>query len=204
MQGSTLRSRCSGHAQAAALLLLALAGCQPAMSTPPSQPAGHLTIVPNEFPLRFKWHNFEAHCYNTIGCSVFYAGIYQVRRQPDELSAPPIAQYKTNWGGAPHVGIDNFPPPAIVKWRSLDGQPHEAEVDIGAIFKNQKILHHVPEADIPEGWAHDLDANIYLEVNDRVINVYMQAHIATKQQQEPGNPYSDYRNELVLAWSHSY
>jgi hypothetical protein len=186
-------------------LIFSLSGCQSAMSTPNPKTVGRTTIVPNEFPLRFKGHNFEANCYNTIGCSIVYYNKYQVKDDPDELASPPKnAQYKDHWGGAVEIAIPNFPPPAIVKWRSLDGVAHEAEVDIGKIFKDQKILHHVPENEIPEGWAHDVRPDILMEVNDRVINVYMRAHIATKQEQIPGNKYSHFRNDLILAWSQTY
>lgn len=174
------------------------------MSTPPNPAIDPATIVPNEFPLRFRKHNFQSVCYNTIGCTVVYNRKYQTGHAPDRIAPPPRGpDYREAWGGV-EIGIENFPPPAIVRWRSLDGEPHEATVDIGAIFADEKVLHHVPENEIPEGWAYDLRPDIYLEVNDRTIHVFMRAHIATKHPQEPGNRYSDFRSELVRAWTHTY
>lgn len=176
------------------------------MTTNPDEPrdTGKTRILPNEFPLRFRDHSFQVICYNTIGCTVFYYKKYQTQHAPDKVAPPPInADYRKYWGSM-EIAIPNFPPPAIVKWKSLDGVFHEAEVDIGGIFKDQLILHNVLEADIPEGWAHDISPDIFLEVNGRTINVYMAAHIATKQVQEPGNRFSDFRNDLILAWSHTY
>ncbi|KAF1720232.1 hypothetical protein SAMN06296416_105231 [Pseudoxanthomonas wuyuanensis] len=174
------------------------------MPSPNPASNGTGTIVPNEFPLRFDQHNFEAHCYNTIGCSVFYAGVYQIKKAPQEVSpAPKTADYQRNWGGALHIGIVNFPEPATVKWQSSDGQAHQADIDIGAIFKDQIILHNVPEKDVPEG-AKIVSPSILLEVDDRTIRVYMKAHIPTRQLQSPGNRYSDFRDDLILAWSDTY
>lgn len=185
-------------------LTLVSSGCQSAMSSPTPQSAGHHRVVPNEFPLRFDGHNFQAVCYNASGCSVFYHGRYQVKDAPGEVSGPPKGpDYRKSWGSV-EIAIPNFPSPAIVKWTSLDGVAREAAVDIGDIFKDRKVLHQVPESDIPEGSAHDLHPDIYLEVNDRTINVYMKAHIATKTLQEPGNRYSDFRADLILAWTKTY
>lgn len=203
------RARRSNGAQLAltAVLSLALTGCQSTMTTHPDEPRdmGTMQILPNEFPLRFNEHDFESHCYDTIGCSVLYCNRYQSKYGPEErASSPRGPDYRDSWGGAVHIGIPNFPPPAVVKWRSLDGVAHEAEVDFSEIFKDQKVLHTVPDEDIPEGWAHGVRPTIILEVNDRSINVFMKAHIATKQQQEPGNRYSTHRNDLILAWSQTF
>ncbi len=162
-------------------------------------------IVPNEWPLRFKEHNFEALCYNAIGCNVAYNGHYQKKSEPDEVSPPPPSpDYLNKVWGSVEVGIRNFPPPANVRWKSMDGIPHEAKVDIAGIFENELILHKVSRDEVPDGWAHNVVPNVFLEVNDRTINVYMRAHIATKQLQDPGNSHSNFRNDLMLAWTHTY
>lgn len=179
------------------ILAAAFAGCTPVMPTPPAT-AAPTHMVPNEFPLRFKAHSFQAVCYDTIGCKVIYNHKYQVEDADDHVAPPPRGpDYRKAWGTV-ELGIENFPAPAQVFWKSLDGVAHEAAVDIGAIFADERVLHHVREQDIPEGWAHGIEPEIYLEVIDRTINVYMLSHIATRQLQEPGNPYSDYREELIL------
>jgi hypothetical protein len=174
------------------------------MPSPNPASSGTGTLVPNEFPLRFKKHNFEAHCYNAIGCSVFYAGVYQIKNEPLEVSpAPRVADYQRYWGGALHIGIDNFPAPVRLEWKSLDGIAHRAEIDIGAIFKDQIILHDVSELEIPAG-ARIIPPSILLEVDDRTVRVYMKARIPTRQPQIPGNRHSDFRDDLILAWSGTY
>jgi len=102
-----------------------------------------------------------------------------------------------------YLGIRNFPPPAVVTWRSKDGTPYQAEVDMGAIFKDELILHEVPKEDVLEDSSVG-DPAIILEVNDRTINVYMKAFIPTKSLRTPGNPNSDYRNDLILAYTRTY
>ena len=104
---------------------------------------------------------------------------------------------------AGHVGKRNFPPPAKVSWRSRDGVPHEAEVDIGEIFKDRVVRHNVPREDYREDLGV-ADPDIVLEVNDRTINVYMRALIPTRAQQARGGASGYSRDELVLAWTKTY
>jgi hypothetical protein len=125
-----------------------------AMSTSPGD-AGDFRQPPaptHEVPLRFIQHNFAAHCYNAIGCRVGYNGRYQIDNAPDEVSPPPAPDWDhVTWGGG-EGPIRNFPPPAEVTWKSLDGVAHHAKVDMAAIFKEGLIWHNVPKADMAE-WA---------------------------------------------------
>ena len=159
-----------------------------------------------EVPLRFGGHDFGAYCFNTIGCNVIYNGRYQVKDAPDEVSPPPPSpDYVQKWTGG-ELGIRNFPPPAEVRWKSLDGVAHEAKVDIGAIFKDELIWHKVPKADMADFYSGPFagDPDILLEVNDRTINVYIAMMIPTLTEQRPGHKNSDYRNDHFLAWTHTY
>ncbi|MCM5657063.1 hypothetical protein NEH37_21675, partial [Xanthomonas hortorum pv. pelargonii] len=97
----------------------------------------------------------------------------------------------------------NFPPPIEISWRSKDGQAHNAKVDLEDIFHDRLIRHNVKREDIPEGISIG-DPEIVLEVNDRTVNVYMKAFVPTKSRRNPSNANSDYRDELVLAWSKVY
>jgi hypothetical protein len=162
-----------------------------------------------QLPLRFTKHSFEAHCYDTIGCRVEYDGAPQAglgRGEDPETyrSPPPKPGYKDGWSFASYIVLGKFPrPPAKVRWKSLDGQAHEAEVDIGAIFKDQLAWHKVPAADYAEDSFGD-SVSIFLEINDRVINVYTKALVPTKTEQIPGNKYSYGRDDLFLVWTRTY
>jgi hypothetical protein len=176
------------------------------MSTSSQKTNEKYTVVPVEWPLRFKKHSFSAHCYDTIGCRVLYYNDYMVMREKDEVSRSSAsigANYQNAWGAVGYLGIENFPSPAVVTWRSKDGVAHEAKIDMADIFKDQKILHKVAREDIPEG-AMIGSPHIVLEVNDRTINVYMKAYIPLKEPRIPGNKYSTHANELVLAYSQTY
>lgn len=174
-----------------------LSGCQSAMST--SSDSSHPR---SDFPLKFKAHNFSAYCFETIGCKVLYDNRYDVRDGDDKLSRPLTAEFFSRLD-ATTLGIRNFPPPAVVTWRSKDGVPHEARIDIGEIFKDRRVLHNVAEKDIPER-AYIRDPDVVLVVNDRTISVYMRVSIPLKEPRVPGNKYSNYQSDLVLAYSHSY
>jgi hypothetical protein len=185
--------------------VLLMAGCHPAMSAqtdariaPPAQT--------HAVPLKFKQHNFEAVCYNTIGCTVVYNNRPQAKHGADEVSGPPKSKdYKKTWGSV-ETGIRNFPAPAEVTWKSLDGVAHEAKVDIGSIFKDELVWHDVPKSDMTDFYAGPVAGapDIYLEVNDRTINVYMAMLVPTKAEQIPGNKDSDFRKDVILAWSQTF
>lgn len=158
------------------------------------------TLMPaREWPLRFTTHSFGAWCYDTIECKVAYANL----EHGDDKPSPPSSTYGSGYldhfrGG--HGRIPNFPSPAVVTWRSRDGEAHRAEIDIGRIFGDQLIRHHVAReemAELPEGSFRNEPA-ILLEVNDRTIRVYTRTHVPTRQLQTPGNQYSDFRNDLIL------
>lgn len=193
---------------------LALAACahsptpRPEAAMPTvSSPSVRLMPV-KEWPLRFRSHSFSAHCYDTYGCKVIYAGLEQRGDDPDELrpsSAGYGPDYRRNWSGT-HLMIRNFPAPARVSWRSKDGQPHQAEIDFGDIFRDELIRHNVPReemSDVPDGKYPD-DPAIILEVNDRTIRVYMQAFISTRHLQKPGNRHSNFRDDPILVRTYAY
>src|SRR6185437_2485301 len=169
------RLQASRAAALAALLLSLTTGCQPAMSTQPDKPQGEATS--SMFPLKFYKHSFDVFCYNTLRCHVIYDNRNLTPYKADDRpSGPPT---------------------------SPDGTEHEAKVDIGAIFKDQRVLYRVPDSEIPDkSWGDD--PSIHLEINDRTINVYMRAYIVTKTEQIPGNPHSYHRTDTILAWTRTY
>lgn len=174
-------------------------GCQAAMSNAHSS-NDNGTIVRNTFPLKFKEHNFGAYCFNTTHCKVVYAGLPHGEDRP---SGSPGKDYMKNLSGG-HGGIQNFPAPAVVTWRSLDGVAHEAKVDIGAIFNDEHVLHHVPQEDIPIETAAFSGPEIILVVNDRTLSVYMKTMIYLKRPRIPTNSFSDIVEETNLAYSQTY
>lgn len=199
------------HALAAVLISFTSTGCATAMSAPTisriERPA-----PTDQVPLKFKRHNFEVFCYNAVGCRVIYNNhdftLPPHGQDPDAVisPAPPSPDYRDRWGFASYLGVRNFPAPAHVHWKSLDGVAHEAQVDIGAIFRDELILHNVPKDDMAHFYEGPVagEPGVFLEVNDRTINVYMKMFIPTKTLQRSGHEHSDYRADLILAWSQTY
>lgn len=67
-----------------------LAGCAHPSATSPEAAmptvSSPVRLMPvKEWPLRFRSHSFAAHCYDTYGCKVIYAGLEQRGDDPDEL-----------------------------------------------------------------------------------------------------------------------
>lgn len=210
MPGPTSRSL-----TAAASLAVAASACsapaprEPAMPPATPQSPASMNLMPvKEWPLRFKRHSFSAHCYDTYGCQVEYAGVQQRDDHPDELrpsSAGYGPEYQRNWGGG-HGGIPNFPGPAKVRWRSKDGAAHQAEIDIAALFADEVVRHNVPRdqiPDLPDG-IYRQNPTIILEINDRTIRVWMRAHVGTRTLQKPGNRYSDFRSDVILVETYEF
>ncbi|WP_045758050.1 hypothetical protein [Xanthomonas albilineans] len=160
-------------------------------------------------PIPFAEHTFGAMCYDTYGCKVLYNDRYEAN-DPDDVKQISSASLGRRYPGNLHagtIGIHNFPhfpPPAEVTWRSKDGQSHHAFVDLEAIFKDKVILHHVPQNQLPPILHADISPDIILEVNDRTINVYMKAMVQTTVLRKPDNPDSDFRNDLILAYTKTY
>lgn len=201
---ATRPSRCGS---ALVVVLLALTGCSAAMSSNAasgSSSSGERFDTDVEWPLKFKAHYFGAHCFDTQSCQVLYRGFPHGSDEPRpsvESLGRPLEKLLTAGRGP----IPNFPPPAKVTWRSKDGTPLEAEVDIGEIFKDGLIRHNLRREEISErGIGPGALPSIILEVNDRTINVYMRAHISTRELQTPGNRYSDFRADLIKVFSRSY
>ena len=178
-------------------------------STPPAAsaglPDGHYTNVGAEWPLKFRAHKFGVSTYSTYGCRVEYGGRVRADDPEERLQSSSEAlgsRYPNNMtaGMGP---IPNFPPAATVTWRSKDGTALQAEVDIGRIFEDELIRHHVAREDALDP-ASSGTPGIILEVNDRTINVYMRDMIALKKPRFPDRPHSDFRDDLIKVFSRTY
>ncbi|MEN1928897.1 hypothetical protein WCE37_07850 [Luteimonas sp. MJ250] len=207
--------RCRPAAPAAVLAMalaapLLLQGCQTNMSNDASADAQRDEAAASgelysPWPLKFKKHNLGIHCFDTYGCKVVYDGRVQAMDDPEVLqrsSASLGADYRRNWLGG-RLGFRNFPPPAKVSWRSKDGVAHETSIDFGEIFKDQLVRHNVPRKKIPS-FATFRNPDIFLEVNDRTIRVYMLASIPLKEPRIPGNRFSTMERDLILAHTESF
>ena len=161
------------------------------------------------WPLKFRRHNFDARCYNTLHCRVLYNNFnFTLLHEFEPSGAPERPDWKDGWG-AGHIIGDTFAPPVQAWWTASDGSKHHAEINLDKLFKDRLVRHNVPKEDIPEGWLaawgiEPLGVGILMEVNDRTINVYMKALIATKEPQIPGNPHSTGRRDLIRVWTHTY
>ncbi|KRG86025.1 hypothetical protein ABB34_07345 [Stenotrophomonas daejeonensis] len=161
------------------------------------------------WPLKFRYHDFGVRCYNTLRCQVIYNNYCFTRSFLYEPSGPPIrTDWKDSWSAGHGIG-NEFASPVEADWISLDGTRHQARIDLAELFKDRLVRHNVSKDDIPEGWlaawrVDPLGVDILMEVNDRTINVYMKALIATKEPQIPGNPRSTGRRDLILVWTHTY
>lgn len=163
-------------------------------------------------PLHFKRHNFQAFCYNAIGCHITYNNHQFLplfgEPNPDSYVSPPppSPNYREKWPGRGHMSIPNFPGPVEVSWKSMDGVEHHTSIDFSSIFEDGIIWHKVPKDDMADFFSGPYagSPDIFVEVNDRTVSVYMSMFIPTKSEQIPGNNHSSFRNDVLLVWTRTY
>lgn len=131
-----------------------------------------------------------------------YANFYDVNDADDVISPPPPANMVEMMDGN-RLGIRNFPDPAKLIWRSLDGVRHEASIDMEDIFHSQCIIHDVPREKLAEG-VEPVSPDIVLVVNDREVSVYMKTMIFLREPSHPDNPHSDFVMATVLAYRKTF
>ncbi|QWP75139.1 hypothetical protein J5226_16060 [Lysobacter sp. K5869] len=167
--------------------------------------AGAQAVTTAQWPLRFQRHRFGGFCFDTWGCSIVYNGFPHGQEDPERASASAASfgdAYPRRMKAA-QLDIANFPAPAEVTWRAKDKSEHRVRIDIAALFADGLIRHEVAREDVAEGVSLN-DPEIILEVNDRTINVYMRCMIPLKRPQDPANPNSDFRADLVRVYSKTY
>jgi hypothetical protein len=150
--------------------------------------------------VHFRKHSFSCECAETIGCEVVYARRVQ-RRESGERKAPPLRSDVLKRNRGVEIAIPNFPDPAVVTWRSSDGESHRAEIDIGKIFRDRIAWHRVPVTEI---LGVNDEPTILLVVEDRTIRVYLKTGVWLNHEELPVNPYSTYREDVTLAFEKRY
>jgi hypothetical protein len=82
-------------------------------------------------------------------------------------------------------------------------------LDLDKLFADRILLHTVARHEIKEDWldSKSIDPvrpDILLELNDHVVNIFMRALVATEVEQALGNTRCRLRDDLILAWTHTY
>ncbi|WP_129588336.1 hypothetical protein [Solilutibacter silvestris] len=192
---------------AASILLMAIQGCSSAMTSPTDRTPSDTSTSPAhgqlwEWPLKFVRHNFTMGAFDVQSYRVVYANFPYTSDGP-EPSLASFGHRHADLFTAWRLSLPNFPPPADLNWVSKDGTMLHATVDLDQIFKDRLIRHNVPRDEVSPN-ASIGDPGIIIEIDNRTVNVYMLAHIATKHLQIPGNKYSDFRNDLIKVYSKTY
>ncbi|MBB3229149.1 hypothetical protein FHW69_003801 [Luteibacter sp. Sphag1AF] len=194
--------RRASHIGLAVLLCFLSLGCHTAMQNVHSS-----RVIAQQrqrkFPLTFTAHNFAAYCFSTSGCKVLYDGMYDVMDSENKLTAPLMGPKHLHGLDAVTLDIANFPPPAVVSWRSRDGTFHEDSVNLDEIFKDRRVVHNVDEKKISET-VFIADPDILLIVDDRTLSVYMKTYLPLKELSDPANRYSGMSESFVLVYTKTY
>ncbi|RMH88595.1 hypothetical protein EBB59_11500 [Lysobacter pythonis] len=166
------------------------------------------------WPLRFDSYSFDARCHNTLRCSIIFDRTqFALTRELNGPSGEPHRpDWKEHWnagfGSTEEFETRGFPSPVDIKWTALDGIERETEIDLETVFPGHEILHNVPRESVDEYWATHMKhhAWIYLEINDRTINIYIEARVPTNIIEDPiecpDKIISHY--DMLLAWTKTY
>lgn len=166
------------------------------------------------WPLRFYAHSFGAAHFNTLKCRIVYNDYIFTELTGNAPAGPAPSGFLETWTGTHIIAPENqggrtFSGPVDLEWTALDGSTHAASVDLDAIFKDRLVLHRVPRDEVREAWLETcrikpISPDILLVVDDRNVVVYMRALVITEHEQIPGNPNSQMRDDLMVAWRHTY
>lgn len=150
----------------------------------------------------FSTHNFGPYCFDTLECRIEYDG--RVWLDEKSRSAPIDDRQRANLTGS-IVGINNFPGPVSITWRSLDGRGHKANIDFAEIFSDEHIVHSrdLDVRDVPKDAAF-VEPEIIVVVNDLTVSVYMKAFIPLMHPKKGDAAESNHRYEPVLAWTQNF
>jgi hypothetical protein len=193
--------------------VLFLSACQSAMSS--DRDFGPYPGAPNidrrytgtvaDWPLFFIRHGFSVQCFDTEYCRVEYGGFVHERENATGSIKSAGDNYPGMLTGAVRIAIDNFAGPVKIEWRSKDGTPLAASLDLDAIFQDRLIPlpPAVKREDIPETIGIGYPT-IAIEVVDRTVNLWTRTRIPMKEAQIPGNRYSFNNSDLVHVFSESY
>lgn len=168
-----------------------------------TNPVGRASGTVADWPLTFTHHQFGVACFDTRTCRVIFNNFRFGPDQPTPSSASMTPQMLEIARLAGYGPVRLGAPPAKATWQSRDGTELSAEVDIAALFAGGLIRHKLPREDIAEGVSMG-STSIILEIDDRTINVYTYTFIPTRREQEPGNPYSSFREDLIKVDSRTY
>lgn len=159
------------------------------------------TVKNGKLIMPFFDHNFSARCYDTLACRVLYDKSYVVNE--DKPSGPLTSAISKNLRGG--WGILDFPSKAQVVWTSKDGEVHEEEIDLEEIFKSRLVIYS-PQLDIGDVnlAVSYMPPDIILVVEGRSVHVYMKAMIPLIRPMDPRNKHTNYRHDLVLAYSKKF
>jgi hypothetical protein len=162
-----------------------------------------MTAMTKKPDLTFKRHNFGAECYNASDLKVVYAGMpYDIPGECRDRVPYDEKRIKANT-----TGLIAFVGPVDVKWKSKDGQQHEYQLDMDEIFKGKQVLHQekIEDIRIEEGYSYI--PGIYVEVDDRTLNVYIDVRMRfashVVMEDKNGNQLHGRRN-VTLAFTKTF
>lgn len=159
------------------------------------------TVKNDKLIMPFFDHSFSASCYETLACRVLYDNSYVVNEDKPSGSLTPAI--RKNLGGS--WAILDFPSKAHVAWTSKDGETHEEEINLEEIFKSRLVLYS-PELNVNDVnlAVSYIPPEIILVVDGRSLHVYMKAMIPLIRPMDPGNRHTNFRNDLVVAYTKNF
>lgn len=159
-------------------------------------------IQNGELIMQFSTHNFSAFCFETIKCQVLYSNRYVVNDvEPSGQFTDSIRKGLT----ATWLGIKSFPGPVRAVWTSMDGVDHDESIDLDTIFRSRRVLYaaDLDLTDIDLG-GYYFSPDIILVIEDRSLHVFMKSWVWLLDKPGIEGRRSRHREDLIVAYTHTY
>lgn len=156
-----------------------------------------MTKKPN---LTFERHNFGVACYNASDLEVIYANMRDTSCKGKIRDRVPYDEKRIK---ANTTGLIAFVGPVDVKWKSKDGEQHQYQLDLDEIFKGKQVLHHEKIEDLLIKHP-SYSPGIYIEVDDRTLNVYMDVNIILSPNGVDNGNQRYSRRNVTLAFTKTF
>jgi hypothetical protein len=135
-------------------------------------------------PLTFKTHDFAIDFYSAQDVKISYGSlVYKIYGKGISREKTANDDRRLPTGAA--LGYRAFEDKVYVEWRTSDRELHSQVLDLDEIFKGKIVLHSIDPKLIY--WPIPMvggGPTIVVEVNDRVLNVYMDVEVKFETKNE--------------------
>ena len=194
---------------ASPLVFFALQGCAASMheqitdATMRTGPERGTSAGAQSLGPHFQAHNLGIYCFDAWGCEVTYGNRVVWKESPTALKPPievAMPRGRSMMRGTQGV-FRSFEGPLSLEWHDLQRRPHRLQIDLSEVFPERRLRYAVRDSDISTD-ATIGPPEIIVEIEDRMVRLYMRVTLPLKRPRDPANPLSNVAVELTPVYEH--